>query len=230
MDLLRQSRYFALIPAAGVGTRMEANRPKQYLHIAGVSILQHSVNAFLRHDQIHHVFVVVSRDDGYVKQELKNDPRLTILFCGGETRSESVTNGLTNAEMRAEDWVLVHDAARPGLTPVLIGNLIGQVKADSIGGLLALPVVDTVKLQVSDKVTTLPRTGMWLAQTPQMFRHAQLLSALIEAKKNNSDITDEASAMELAGYSPTLVEGHWCNTKITRPDDLSLVETYLKSR
>ncbi|PRC92599.1 2-C-methyl-D-erythritol 4-phosphate cytidylyltransferase [Solimicrobium silvestre] len=212
---------------------MMADCPKQYLQIAGQSILQHSVNAFLQHDQIHHVFVVVSRDDAYVAQELQADPRLNVLFCGGATRSESVTNGLLAMKntSHAQDWVLVHDAARPGLNSALISRLIDTVGQDEVGGLLALPVVDTVKFQApnlenkSEKniVSTIPRAGLWLAQTPQMFRHAQLLAALNSCK----EVTDEASAIEACGLMPKLVEGHWCNTKITRPDDLALVETCL---
>jgi len=192
-------------------------------------MLQHSVTAFLQHRQIAHVFVVVSRDDGYVTNELQSDPRLTVLFCGGASRSESVLNGLLamQTEADASDWVLVHDAARPGLNQVLISRLIDTVGVDEVGGLLALPVVDTVKQVSENKVTTVAREGLWLAQTPQMFRHGQLLSALAQVK--NQEITDEASAIEMSGLSPKLVVGHWCNTKITRPEELKLIETWLKN-
>lgn len=214
---------------------MQADCPKQYLHIAGKSILQHSVNAFLQHSQIAHVFVVVNPEDAYVKQELLPDTRLTVLSCGGETRSDSVANGLLamQDQVDSQDWILVHDAARPGLTPVLITRLINDVGSDEIGGLLALPVVDTVKLQETRAeqihVKTVPRTGLWLAQTPQMFRHAQLLASLQSVMSSPIAVTDEASAIEASGLVPKLVEGHWCNTKITRPDDLLLIETYLKT-
>jgi 2-C-methyl-D-erythritol 4-phosphate cytidylyltransferase len=189
-------------------------------------MLQHSVTAFLQHQQIAHVFVVVSQDDAYIN-ELPSDPRLTVLFCGGPTRADSVLNGLLamQNQLHQEDWVLVHDAARPGLNQVLISRLIDTVGEDEVGGLLALPVVDTVKSQAADKVSTVPRAGLWLAQTPQMFRHGVLLRALTKA--NKQEITDEASAIEMQGLVPKLVEGHWCNTKITRPDDLLLIETYL---
>ena len=212
---------------------MAAGCPKQYLHIAGQSILQHSVGAFLRHDRIEHVYVVVSPEDGYVASELNPDPRLTVLYCGGAARSDSVLNGLLamQKELHPQDWVLVHDAARPGIDPMLISRLIDQVGADGVGGLLALPVVDTVKLcspgLVGNQLTTLPRAGLWLAQTPQMFRLEQLVHALQQARLNAVEITDEASAMEAFGWMPVLVEGHWRNTKITHPDDLALVETYL---
>lgn len=192
-------------------------------------MLQRSVTAFLQHRQIAHVFVVVSRDDEYVTNELQTDPRLTVLFCGGESRSESVRNGLLAMQdrMDSSDWVLVHDAARPGLNPVLISRLIDAVGSDAVGGLLALPVVDTVKQAAGSKVSTVAREGLWLAQTPQMFRHGQLLSSLVQTK--NQPITDEASAIEMSGLSPKLVVGHWCNAKITQPEDLKLIETWLKN-
>ncbi len=227
------SRYFALISAAGVGARMAASCPKQYLHIAGQSIVQTCASAFLHNDQIAHVFVVVSPNDAYVANELKPDPRLTVLYCGGATRSESVTNGLLamQNQLDSRDWILVHDAARPGITSSLINRLVAGVGQDEVGGLLALPVVDTVKLQapglIKNKVSTVSRAGLWLAQTPQMFRHGQLLTALNHAKNEGLEITDDASAIEALGLNPILVEGHWCNAKITRPDDLELVETYL---
>jgi 2-C-methyl-D-erythritol 4-phosphate cytidylyltransferase len=208
---------------------MAAHSPKQYLHIAGKSMLQHSVNAFLQHRQISHIFVVVSRDDDYVAKELQTDERLTVLFCGGESRAESVKNGLEAMQNQLDsgDWVLVHDAARPGLNPTLISRLIDTVGLNEVGGLLALPVMDTVKQTTANKVSTISREGLWLAQTPQMFKHGQLLAALL--KTNSEEITDEASAIEMSGLVPKLVVGHWCNSKITQPDDLTLIETYLKN-
>lgn len=211
---------------------MAAACPKQYLAIGGQSILQHSVTAFLQQAGIDHVFVVVSAHDAYVANALQADPRLTVLYCGGVTRAQTVINGLLaiRSEVAPQDWVLVHDAARPGIGPDLIQRLIAAVGDGEVGGLLALPVADTVKMQASNgarrQVKTIARAGLWLAQTPQMFRHAQLLDAL-----QNSDpaveITDEASAIEALGLAPLLVEGHWCNTKITRPADLVLVENFL---
>lgn len=229
-NLNSPSRYFALIPAAGVGARMAAGCPKQYLHIAGQSILQHSVNAFLEHTAIEHVYVVVGPDDAYVASELRPDPHLTVLFCGGATRTDSVLNGLLamQTQLQRHDWVLVHDAARPGINPTLIGRLIDQVGNNEVGGLLAIPVADTVKLKSGSQITTVPRTGLWLAQTPQMFRLVHLIGALNHARLSGIEITDEASAIEASGAVPVLVEGHWCNSKITRPDDLTLVESVLK--
>ena len=211
---------------------MAASCPKQYLAIGGQSILQHSVTAFLQQASINHVFVVVSAEDAYVATALQADPRLTVLHCGGTTRARTVINGLLamHAQVSPQDWVLVHDAARPGIHADLIQRLLVAVGDDAVGGLLALPVADTVKMQTRDgtmrQVKTIARDGLWLAQTPQMVRHAQLLTAL-----QNSDpaveITDEASAIEALSLTPLLVEGHWCNTKITRPADLALVENFL---
>jgi len=212
---------------------MVAGCPKQYLHIAGQSILQLSASAFLRHPQLEHVYVVVSPEDAYVAHELRPDARLTVIYCGGATRSESVQNGLQAIQklLAPQDWVMVHDAARPGIHAGLISRLIDGVGDDAVGGLLALPVVDTVKLQTpaaaKNKLSTVPRAGLWLAQTPQMFRYAQLVTALQQARAGAVEITDDASAIEACGLMPLVVEGHWCNTKITRPDDMALVETYL---
>lgn len=207
---------------------MAANCPKQYLSIGGRSILQIGVSAFLQHAALTHVYVVVSPDDAYVADALQADARLTVLFCGGATRAESVMNGLRamHADVTGNDWVMVHDAARPGLHEALITRLIDQVGDDEVGGLLALPVADTLKQQSPDhsSLVTVPRAGMWLAQTPQMFRHGPLLAAL---ERVGAEVTDDASAMEACGLTPLLVEGHWCNTKITRPDDLPLVASFL---
>lgn len=219
-------RYVALIPAAGVGARMGANSPKQYLTIAGKSILQHTVNAFLNFPGISHTYVVVSEDDAFVDDYLLAADRMTILRCGGATRRDSVRNGLAYLadKLDAQDWVLVHDAARPGLTSALLQKLIEQVGSHAVGGLLALPVVDTVKRVQDGKVETVSRDGLWLAQTPQMFRYAMLCDALDQAEQ----VTDESSALELMGYSPVLVEGHACNLKVTLPADLLLAAQYLQ--
>jgi 2-C-methyl-D-erythritol 4-phosphate cytidylyltransferase len=225
--------YVALIPAAGVGARMGGQLPKQYLQLGEKSVLQHTVEAFLAAPDIAQVFVVVSADDAYVDDLLLRkivNRRLQILRCGGATRSESVLNGLKQmrTQIDPDDWVLVHDAARPGITPALIQNLINRVGDHAVGGLLALPVVDTVKrVTVNAKVETIARTGLWLAQTPQMFRYQLLCDALQRAENRGGEITDEASAIEAMGLSPCLVEGHPRNNKLTRPDDAALIQFYL---
>ncbi len=223
-----QSRYVALIPAAGVGARMGGTLPKQYLIIAGQPILRYTVQAFLAAPDIAHTYVVVSPDDAYVDEALAGLQGVTILRCGGVTRRESVSNGLQAiaSSCDAHDWVLVHDAARPGLTTQLLAKLIRQVGDHAVGGLLALPVVDTVKRVYHGRVETVPREGLWLAQTPQMFRHGVLAKALLAAV----EVTDESSAIELSGRIPLLIEGHACNLKVTLPSDLALVELYLSGK
>lgn len=223
--MTQQPRYVALIPAAGVGARMGGNIPKQYLLIAGQPILRHTVQAFLSTPEVAHTYVVVSTDDAYVDEALAGLTGVSILRCGGDTRRASVSNGLKvlHTVVDARDWVLVHDAARPGLTPDLIRKLMSHVGTHAVGGLLALPVVDTVKRLHDGRVETISRDGLWLAQTPQMFRHGALSSALIAA----SDVTDESSAIELTGERPLLVEGHVCNSKVTLPADLELIQHYL---
>jgi 2-C-methyl-D-erythritol 4-phosphate cytidylyltransferase len=223
-----QPRYVALIPAAGVGARMGGVIPKQYLPIANQALLRYTVKAFLAASELAHTYVVVSPEDAYVDDALNGLQGVTILRCGGATRRESVSNGLNAIApfVDAEDWVLVHDAARPGVTSKLLTKLIDQVGNHAVGGLLALPVVDTVKRVNQGRVDTIPRDGLWLAQTPQMFRHAALANALCAAV----DVTDEASAIELSGQIPLLIEGHACNLKVTLPSDLALAELYLTGK
>jgi 2-C-methyl-D-erythritol 4-phosphate cytidylyltransferase len=224
-------RYFALIPAAGVGARMAASSPKQYLSINGKPMLRHTLDAFLASELIAHTYVVVSAGDGYIDGVLPEAgadaaAAVTVLRCGGATRMESILNGLRAIRdaVGDDDLVLVHDAARPGLTPSLIARLITE--AGAAGGLLALPVVDTVKSTTSGVTATIPRDGMWLAQTPQMFRYALLEHALASAADPKA-ITDDASAVELLGLSPQLVEGHPRNLKVTLPSDIRIAEMYL---
>ena len=218
-------RYIALIPAAGVGARMQSACPKQYLQLGQQSILAWTVQAFLQHPAIAQVVVVVSAADAYVDEALKPDARLQVLRCGGETRADSVRNGLEaiRAQVRRDDWVLVHDAARPGLNQTLIDELIAALKEHAVGGLLALPVVDTVKRVEGGQLETIPRDGLWLAQTPQMFRYELLCHALDACP----DVTDESSAVEALGLAPLCVPGHPCNLKVTRPGDLALAALYL---
>jgi 2-C-methyl-D-erythritol 4-phosphate cytidylyltransferase len=219
-------RYFALIPAAGVGARMAANGPKQYLHIGGKPMLRHTIDAFLSSALISHIYIVVSPDDGQIDGVVPKDG-VTVLRCGGATRMASIQNGLRRmGEVAgAQDWVLVHDAARPGLNAALIEKLISTIGGDAVGGLLALPVVDTVK-RAGAAVSTVSRDGLWLAQTPQMFRYRLLVDALAAAT-DASVITDDASAIEAFGHSPKLVEGHPRNLKVTLPADIRIAEMYL---
>ena len=226
-------RYFALIPAAGVGARMEAGSPKQYLPIAGKPMLRHAVDAFLASPLIAHTYIVVSAEDGLIDTVVPEQGAgvgISVLRCGGATRMETILNGLQalRGSLAAHDQVLVHDAARPGLTPALIAKLITEVGEHPAGGLLALPVVDTVKRAgpASVSAQTVPRDGLWLAQTPQMFSYALLHRALSQAPDPLA-ITDDASAVEALGLAPRLIEGHPRNLKVTLPRDIHTAELYL---
>lgn len=227
-------RYFALIPAAGVGARMAASGPKQYLKIGGKPMLRHAIDAFLFSELIAHTFVVVSPDDPIIDSVVPSHG-VTVLRCGGATRMESVRNALAALipTLRPNDWVLVHDAARPGLDEALIEKLITSTGEHPVGGLLALPVVDTVKRSIGGELGTLStvaREGLWLAQTPQMFRFQLLRDALAfasDSARDPSQITDDASAVEALGLSPKLVEGHPRNMKVTLPSDVRIAEMYL---
>jgi len=221
--------FVALIPAAGAGTRMGGATPKQYLSMAGKPMLQHVIDTFCSASQIDRVVVVVSSEDHYIDQ-LNLPSRCIVLRCGGATRQQSVTNGLLALadQLDADDWVLVHDAARPGLTVALIDKLIAFVRDDAVGGLLAMPVVDTIKHSDGHGRSqhTVARDLLWAAQTPQMFRYRLLLDALQRA----DEITDEASAIEALGLQPKLVEGSARNFKVTLPEDVLLAEHHLKGQ
>lgn len=225
-------QHVALIPAAGVGARMAAGSPKQYLAIGAKPMLRHTVDAFLSSPLVKHTYVVVSADDpfidGVLPDALAQGSRVTVLRCGGATRMESIRNGLhaLQGTIGAQDHVLVHDAARPGLNAALIERLIVETGDHEAGGLLALPVVDTVKRRGEGTVVTVPRDGLWLAQTPQMFSYALLCRAL-DAATDPAAITDDASAVEALGLAPRLVEGHPRNLKVTLPSDIRIAEMYL---
>jgi 2-C-methyl-D-erythritol 4-phosphate cytidylyltransferase len=221
----------ALIPAAGQGVRFGAHGPKQYAMLLGRPMLYHTIRAFSNAAEIDGVFVVLARDDANWD---KHDwsafaPKLAALYCGGITRAQSVLHGLAaiEDEVNADSWVLVHDAARPCLAPAMITKLFRELEADSVGGLLAVPVADTLKRAQSDGRVerTISREGLWQAQTPQMFRYRILVDALRAADSP----TDEASAIEQRGLRPKLVIGDPRNIKVTRPEDLRIAELVLKS-
>jgi 2-C-methyl-D-erythritol 4-phosphate cytidylyltransferase len=226
-------RHFALIPAAGIGARVGATCPKQYLPLAGKAMLLHSLDTFAAAPAINHIYVIVNADDPYIGPLMAEEPRLaervTIIRAGAATRQETVRNGLQKLRdyIDDEDWILVHDAARPGLDAALLTQLIQTLHDDAVGGLLALPVVDTVKHGSSDRVQkTVVRTDLWTAQTPQMFRYQLLLSALKQAPLHL--ITDDSSAIEMLGLHPKLVPGSPRNFKITLPRDMLMAEQLLK--
>lgn len=217
--------FWAVIPAAGVGSRMRADRPKQYLPLAGKSILEHTLDCFLDHPRLKGVVVSLAADDPYWP-ELACARDLRIHRApGGRERADSVFNALqTLGELGAEptDWVLVHDAARPNLARSDLDNLLMTLALDPVGGLLAVPARDTLKRADADgRVSqTVDRSVIWQAYTPQMFHLEPLRRALADAQDAGVTITDESSAMEWAGLSPRLIEGRGDNLKVTRPEDL----------
>ena len=229
-------RYFGLIPAGGTGNRFGAGLPKQYSMIHGRTMLEHTLRAMLAAPEIDTVFVVLAPGDAEYRTHdwSAYGDRVTPVWCGGATRRDSVLNGLVAAAAMVEpdDWILVHDAARPCLAAQDLRRLITTVSAeagstDAVGGILAVPVADTLKRAGGGRRidATVPREGLWQAQTPQMFRYAVLLEALHRA----AQVTDEASAIEATGAKPLLVEGSAMNFKVTYPADLELAALILGS-
>lgn len=217
----------AVVPAAGVGARMKADKPKQYLTIQGKTILEHTLNVLLTHPAVSRVILAVAKEDPYLSTlSITQHPKIQIVE-GGETRAESVLNGLKAISHPAQTRVLVHDAARPCLRHIELDQLLNI--DDENGAILALPAIDTIKRADSFKqiAETQDRNFIWLAQTPQYFRADLLIQALERAEQQGFVVTDEASAMELAGFRPHLVEGTSSNIKVTRPEDLALAEFYL---
>jgi 2-C-methyl-D-erythritol 4-phosphate cytidylyltransferase len=226
-------RYFAIVPAAGTGTRMGEGTPKQYLTCAGRPLLHHTLERLSSYPPISRVFVVLAPGDAlYGAPEGKDAAaKVAPLYCGGETRAASVYNGLVAIRdaVAGDDWVLVHDAARPCLSKAALDRLIDEVGETDAGGLLAVPVADTLKREDDEGcvMATEPRAGLWQAQTPQMFRYGFLVEALRRA--GTLDVTDEASAVERIGLKPRLVMGESRNLKVTYPEDLELAELILRS-
>ncbi|NNA50421.1 2-C-methyl-D-erythritol 4-phosphate cytidylyltransferase [Pseudomonas lactis] len=217
--------FWAVIPAAGVGARMAADRPKQYLQLGGRTILEHSLGCFLDHPSLKGLVVSLAVDDPYWPSlACATDPRIQ-RADGGSERSGSVLNALLQLNALGasdDDWVLVHDAARPNLSRDDLDKLLAELADDPVGGLLAVPARDTLKRV--DKhgrvVDTIDRSLIWQAYTPQMFRLGALHRALADSLVADALITDEASAMEWSGQAPRLVEGRSDNIKVTRPEDL----------
>lgn len=230
MSTSSPSRLFALVPCAGVGERAAANGPKQYAALAGASVVSHTLAALAQVARLANVLVVLSPADSAFELHA---PGFTgwAARVGGDTRAQTVANGLAELLARgahADDWVLVHDAARCLVRPEWIDRLIDVCLHDAVGGLLALPLADTLKHEVQGRSeATLERRHKWQAQTPQMFRIARLREALLHA---GAQVTDEASAIEAQGRSPLLVRGALENLKITYPDDFALAERLLRTR
>ncbi len=225
-------RHIALVPAAGSGSRFGAQMPKQYLPLAGQPLIRHALATLCAHPRIDRVVVVLAPEDlywsGFDWSTL--GAKLMPVHCGGASRAVSVRNGLWEIAgwARQDDWVLVHDAARPCLSAAMLDTLIDTLADDPVGGLLAQKVADTLKrADAAGRVdTTVPRDAMWQAQTPQMFR----LAALQDALERSSDVTDEASAIEAVGLKPRLVAAGAANPKVTWPEDLQLAGMILQTR
>lgn len=223
--------YWAVVPAAGSGRRMGSDTPKQYLKLHGRSVLEHTLTRLLAHPAISGVVVALAADDPYWPSIEISSGKPVWHVVGGAERCHSVRNALQllQGEGSAHDWVLVHDAARPCLRHADLTLLIEQLDGHPVGGLLGLPIHDTIKRTDSSAtvVETVPREGLWRALTPQMFRLGTLARALDQALDDGFLVTDEASAIEHAGLQPLMVEGQADNLKITRPQDLQLAELFL---
>jgi 2-C-methyl-D-erythritol 4-phosphate cytidylyltransferase len=224
-------RFWAVVPAAGVGKRMGADVPKQYLEILGKPVLQHTLERLLAVDALAGIAVALGAEDGYWPElPCASHPKI-LRTPGGKERADSVLSGLNSLKGMADpdDWVLVHDAARACLTKGDVEKLMETLRNDPVGGILALPVSDTLKgVDGGDSVETLDRSRIWRALTPQMFRFGMLRHALLDAAERKLIVTDEASALELQGFRPRIVEGRPDNIKITRPEDLPLAAFYLE--
>jgi len=225
-------QYWAIIPAAGAGKRMRANRPKQYLQLHGITVLEHTLNRLLSMELVTGVVLSISEADEYWADLNYQTTKPLLIAKGGNERSDSVLNALTllneHIDNAQEVYTLVHDAARPCVRTDDIEKLIKQA-SDENGGLLALAVRDTMKRSdnTNNVLKTVDRNNLWHALTPQMFRLDLLTDALQTAQEKNLTVTDDASAMELAGYKPKLIEAHEDNIKITRAFDLELAELYI---
>ncbi|MFO6419453.1 2-C-methyl-D-erythritol 4-phosphate cytidylyltransferase [Hylemonella sp. W303a] len=235
-DLLPQ--FHVLIPCAGTGSRAGGAVPKQYQAVAGQALVLHTLAAFAAvaasQPALRQLLVVVAAGDTF----LSSTPAWSVVPVGGATRADTVARGLLELRARGardDDWVLVHDAARCLITPAQIEALMAACAEDPVGGLLALPLPDTLKQAGADRAyarvqATLDRTDKWLAQTPQMFRLGLLAQALDQAAQVGTVVTDEASAIEAQGLAPRLVPGSAQNFKVTYPEDFALAEAVLQAR
>jgi 2-C-methyl-D-erythritol 4-phosphate cytidylyltransferase len=224
------ARFHIVIPAAGIGNRMETAIPKQYLPLSGKPMISYSIQTFFASPRIASINLALSPEDYFWRHlDLVANSRLQLHYTGGETRAQTVLNTLyaLKSQVDAEDWILVHDAARPGLTLPLLDTLLDSLESDAVGGLLALPLADTLKQSNADVrvKSTIPRDDLWQAQTPQMFRYRLLTNAL---ENFDGTPTDEAQAVEALGLEPKLVTGSLRNMKVTYPQDMALMELFIQ--
>lgn len=229
---MTDTSYWAVIPAAGSGLRMGSAKPKQYLPLAGKTVLEWATAPFLSDPRCKAVVIVISSNDEYWPGVALSHSKLRVTQ-GGRERVHSVLAGLHSLhDAQQDDWVLVHDAARPCLHVDDIEKLISETCNDSVGGILATPLSDTLKLADTGQriARTIPRVDLWRALTPQMFRIGMLQAALHTAIESGSVVTDESAALEVKGLKPKLVAGRSDNLKITVPDDLPLAASVLMAR
>ncbi|WP_434997189.1 2-C-methyl-D-erythritol 4-phosphate cytidylyltransferase [Vibrio scophthalmi] len=221
----------AIVPAAGVGSRMKAGKPKQYLTIGQQTVLEHTVEKLLAHPAVGIVVVAITDGDPYFPElSIATHPRV-IRVSGGKERADSVLSALQYVQVhQLGEWAMVHDAARPCVRVEDLNTLISVSQTHDVGAILASPVRDTMKRsnQNGDIDHTVDREALWHALTPQMFKTEPLTRILSDALAAGAMITDEASAFEWAGLQPALVQGYADNIKITQPEDLALAEFYLE--
>ena len=232
IQALSMTRFHVVIPAAGSGSRMGADTPKQYLNLHGKTLIQHVIKVFDQSARISTIHILINQEDIHWRSTyLNSSSKLQVHHCGANTRAGTVLKGLEaiQDQVKSDDWILVHDAARPGLSNLLLNQLISTLENDAVGGLLAMPLADTLKrADIEHRVSaTIPRNGLWQAQTPQMFRYATLKKALAEF---NGTPTDEAEAIEALGLKPQLVTGELRNLKVTYPQDLAVLSALLDSQ
>ncbi len=229
--MTRKTKIWAVVPAAGVGKRMQADKPKQYLTLAGKTVIEHTLNRLLDAAVFSAIAVAISEQDPYWPELAVSNHPDVITAAGGKERADSVLSALKALTQADEqDWVMVHDAARPCLTTMDILALLQQLEQDAVGGILAVPSHDTLKSVENGVINgSVDRNKIWRALTPQMFRFGLLRDALQQAE-GNAAITDEASALELKGFKPKIVEGRVDNIKITRPEDLALAQFYMEQQ
>lgn len=231
---MNNSEVWAVVPAAGIGSRMLADRPKQYLELDGKMVIEHTLQRLASHPRIKGIVIAVAENDSWWTECSQDYDCPLYVVSGGDERADSVLNALIALSLKTDDdpWVLVHDAARPCLRHDDIDTMLSSLSSHTVGGILGIPVNDTVKRANADNIITetVSRQGLWRASTPQMFHLNTLTTVLKSAKQQQLVVTDEASAIELAGLKAMMVEGHADNIKITLPQDLALANLYLQQQ
>jgi 2-C-methyl-D-erythritol 4-phosphate cytidylyltransferase len=234
----KDRKLWFVVPAAGIGQRMRANRPKQYLSIANISVIEHTLHALLQVKHIAGIVVAIHPEDNYWSTLSIAKHKQIHTVTGGDERCDSVLAALqyVHTMIDEQDWVLVHDAARPCVCPETIDHMVVTLQHDKVGGVLGVSSSDTLKQCDKDGLIqkTIDRTTIWRAQTPQMFRYGILQASMEQAMSDSASdtgvITDEASAVEKKGYCVRMVQGRTDNIKITHPDDLWMAEAILARR